>query len=195
MDANRFDSLLRALSPAPSRRHVLRGVLLGSLGFIGRTSAEEAMAHDPRLKCKKLKGDTKKKCLKKVKKHNARHAKEAPPTGTSTMPPPPPFCADKADFTPCGAGQQCSGGVCARPPTCLTTSDLTVTCNLPSDCCGNFCEFGNCGSSSLGQGCKSDLDCAIGNCVGFVCSKGSAGDDCDINEDCTSNSCVASRCQ
>src|SRR5688572_3808816 len=73
MNADRFDTLLRALFQTPSRRGTLRllaGSVFGGLVTLGASDAE---AHDPSKKCKKKSGKAKKKCLKKAKKHNAEH--------------------------------------------------------------------------------------------------------------------------
>src|SRR5262245_30741817 len=46
-------------------------------------------------------------------------------------------CVGQPDLTPCGGGQQCSGGVCATPPNCGVAPD---GCASPLDCCGNVCD-------------------------------------------------------
>jgi hypothetical protein len=56
MDDSTFNILTRALTVAGSRRLGLCGPL-ASLGLLGRTSAEDAAAHDLSKKCKKKSGN------------------------------------------------------------------------------------------------------------------------------------------
>jgi hypothetical protein len=72
MDDSRFDALARSLTEGRSRRVALGGLLIGTLGLLG-VQWEAAEAHNPLKACKKKSGDAKKKCVKKVKKHNATH--------------------------------------------------------------------------------------------------------------------------
>src|SRR5687768_17043077 len=74
MDADRFDTLLHALSQTPSRRAAVRMLVGSILGGSVTLGHDDAGAHDALKKCKKKSGKQKKKCLKKAKDHNATHA-------------------------------------------------------------------------------------------------------------------------
>jgi hypothetical protein len=80
-------------------------------------------------------------------------------------------CAGRTDGTDCGGGKQCSGGVCAKPPTCV---DFLDACVDDVDCCGLTCvpfqgsKF--CACSPGGRLCHISGDCCGGfSCVGFFC--------------------------
>jgi hypothetical protein len=96
-------------------------------------------------------------------KHHKKHKKK--PGG----PLPVRSCVGQPDFTNCGGGQQCSGGVCATPPTCGVAPD---GCASPLDCCGNVCDpaVRVCPLSDPGNPCRDARSCSGGaTCVGFVC--------------------------
>lgn len=85
MDGSRFDALTQSFTITGSRRAALRLVAGSVVGVLTWQDREEISAHNALLKCKKLKGDKKKKCVKKAKKHN------------SAVPaPPPPACGTGA---------------------------------------------------------------------------------------------------
>jgi hypothetical protein len=73
MDANRFDTLIRAFSAVGSRRRALLLTLGGITGLRGLLAIEAVEAHNAAKRCKKKSGKRKKRCLKKARKHNARH--------------------------------------------------------------------------------------------------------------------------
>ena len=78
-------------------------------------------------------------------------------------------CAGQPDFTNCGGGRQCSGGVCATPPNCGV---YPAGCASGLDCCGNACDpaAGVCPASAPGNPCRDAGSCSDGaTCVGFVC--------------------------
>jgi hypothetical protein len=79
------------------------------------------------------------------------------------------------DLTNCGGGKQCSGGVCAFPPTCQHAGPCPE--DNPSFCCSNVCisvdpsPIGTCVPiSQIGQPCLVSNFCDEGTCVGFVCT-------------------------
>src|SRR5262245_41291080 len=77
-------------------------------------------------------------------------------------------CVGQPDFTNCGGGQQCSGGVCATPPNCGVAPD---GCASQLDCCSNVCDpaVGTCPLSDPGNPCRDARSCSGGaTCVGFV---------------------------
>jgi hypothetical protein len=79
-------------------------------------------------------------------------------------------CVGRADYTDCGGGRQCSGGVCATPPTC---GRYNQECSSDGDCCSAFCpaDVAVCGESNHDHPCYSTVDCFDGRtCVGFVCT-------------------------
>ena len=142
MDAERFDTLTRTLTLARTRRRALGGLLLGSLGLLGR-GAENADAHNAVKKCKKKSGKQKKKCLKKAKKHNAEHAAETP------SPPPPAPCADGikngsetdvdcgGSCPRCTAGKTCVSASDCETGLCFPATDTCRHCTFDPDCLGD----------------------------------------------------------
>jgi len=133
MDTDRFESWMRTLTTARTRRGTLMG-LLGGLGLAGVPVVE-------------------------AKHRKKKHKKQPLPVN----------CAVQPDFTPCGGGQQCSGGVCATPPNCGVAPG---GCASPLDCCGNVCDpaVGTCPLSDPGNPCRDARSCSGGSsCVGFVC--------------------------
>lgn len=190
MDAEHFDTITRTLTTAGSRRRALGGLLLGSLGLLIGKGTEDAAAHDPRLTCKKLKGDRKKKCLKKAKKHNAQHAAEG-----SSCPPSCPVCQACDPATGqcvaanhgavCGTQSEtgggairCCNGVCPDP-TCRPFGNTGVECFSSYECeelnccrgrafvtCPPDLETCHCWGSPPGEPCGSDADCRT---AGSVC--------------------------
>jgi hypothetical protein len=77
---------------------------------------------------------------------------------------------NKPDLSYCGGNNnQCSGGVCARPPTCGE-----YICILDEECCSNVCPgdvitAGICHPANPGQPCWTANGCSTGKCVGFMC--------------------------
>ena len=109
MDGTQFDALARFVGVPTTRRLAVRSFTGGTLGaalaLLGLAPGpEETAAHDTRKKCRKLKGRKKKACLKKARKHAARHAGENQP------PPPPPPGGDQAP--------PCTAAACPLPPAC-----------------------------------------------------------------------------
>ena len=157
MDSHRFDSLTRTLTAAHSRRRAL-GALSAMLGLgLGGLFAGDA---ESKKKCPACKRRNKKgKC--KPKANGTVCATGTCQGGRCVA---PPFCADKPDFTDCGSGNQCSGSVCATPPTCRV--DLA-----PCPCCpGITCDASDhCACAPAGAPCRSSRGCCAGTCVGFSC--------------------------
>jgi hypothetical protein len=214
MDDSRFDALARTLSTAGSRRRALGGLLLSSLGLLGRGSVEDAAAHDLKAKCKKKSGDAKKKCLKKAKKHAAQHAAE-------TQPPPPPhvcagrnFCTTKGEQNLCQTdGQECECAVTAAgAPFCGATRPrpnlrLVTTCGgcQPGETCIALaacegaqvpfgcvrpCPNGPTCDDELQNGTESDVDCGGGTCRRCATNR-----TCTTRHDCASALCFSGTCQ
>ena len=78
MHATRFDAVTRSLAMVWSRRDLVAA--LGAALAPG-LRAHTVAAHDPTQKCRRFKGKRKKqrkKCLKKARAHNARHAARSP---------------------------------------------------------------------------------------------------------------------
>jgi hypothetical protein len=163
MDAHRLDTIARSLIVAGSRRRALAAALGGVLGLRGRARPDDATAGGkckPKCseckKCKKGKNGKRGKC--KPKANGTGCATGTCQAGRCV------FCADKPDFTDCGSGNQCSGGVCATPPTCRV--DLA-----PCPCCaGITCDASDhCACAPAGAPCRSSRGCCTGSCVGFSC--------------------------
>src|SRR5262245_10764621 len=129
MDADRFAALLAALSLAPSRRSALR--LLSGLGLAGILGHDQSQAKHKRKHHQHKKvtlcpnGQTllvPRSAVKALLSQGATRGvcPPPPPPPPPALPPPPP-CQGQADGTACGSGQQCSGEVCATPPSCSTS--------------------------------------------------------------------------
>jgi hypothetical protein len=150
MDGSHFDTLSRSFSTAGSRRRALGGLLLGALGLLHGGSAEDALAHDLKAKCKKKSGEAKKKCLKKAKKHAAAH----------TTPPPPGGCP---------SGQKACGGGCIPSNQCCTNGDCP---SLRPQCQQGACTCPPerpvvCSDSPACRGCCTKADCTTNTVSGL----------------------------
>jgi hypothetical protein len=91
MDGSRFDSLLRGVTTARSRRGAVVGLMAGTLGLLSLTESE----------------------AKHKKKHHKKKGKGSPPA--SPPPPPVPTCTDGIQ-NGTETGVDC-GGSCPRCPT------------------------------------------------------------------------------
>lgn len=199
MDADRFDSLTRTLTTAGSRRRALALAISGALGSL--LTPYDAEAHDALEKCKKLKGDKKKKCLKKAKKHDRRHASCTPNCAGKD-------CGPDGCGRSCGActggdcvngtcdcpdGQELCGGVCREacptgsvrlPATCNCCNPPDGPCNQPTPdptCCSGLCTFlgtGVCRGLGEGSSCQIDEQCDSGICRDGFCRCPSGKEPC-----------------
>jgi hypothetical protein len=176
MDGTHFDALARSFNSARSRRAALGGLLIATLGLLSTQGAEYTAAHNALLKCKKLKGDRKKKCKQKAKKHRSQHTKETP------------TCTDGLQ-NGSETGIDC-GGAC---PRCATG----LGCSTASDCASGLCSEGTCGTCAGDPDCGSDAD---GMCIcrspdaggSSVCVKNSSsGGSCEGGSPCpTGTMCI-----
>jgi hypothetical protein len=184
MDGSQFDTLLRSLTTARSRR----SALLGMLGLLGLTEAE-AKHHK---KKKKKKGGS-------------------PPASPPPSPPLPPApqcptscpscqeCVNGQSCTPKGNGSSCEGNPCkaCQSGACVDLAGNTV-CNSTGRCLNGTCNQPlNCVPFS--SACNpTGAPCCAGTCngVGNTCpTQGGAGAGCVHGYECLSNSCVGYRCQ
>jgi len=189
MDDFRFDTLARALA-RPSRRMMLRRLAGFALGGMLIPALDDAAAHDLTATCKKLKGDKKKKCLKKARKHTASHAVAPSPTPTRSG----TTARKRAAGSACGVDSDCQsnvcgGGVCCSGACALTNA--TPNCEPETGRCFLTCNagWGNCEADGIpADGCETSLidnpqhcgdcgnDCAVGcnsgvgTCQGDTCS-------------------------
>jgi hypothetical protein len=207
MDGIRFDALARSLSIPGSRRRALGGLLLGSLGLLSRTEAEDAIAHNLKAKCKKKSGEAKKKCLKKAKKHQATHS--GPPSTLSGGSGCTPDCAGKAcGDDGCGGSCDCTGGTCDNGVcTCTGNTELCgVTCEplCPGDearnpttceCCvivGQICDPRAVNSRCCSGPCEPN---PVGDPDTGTCSGKTAGESCEFDGQCSGGNCTGGFCQ
>ena len=165
MDADRLDSVIRAMAAAPSRRATLSLALGGVLTGLTRETAH--------AKNKKNKGKGKKKgCPKGQKKCDNtciantsccyRHDCEAQRGCTNEE------CSNGT--CQCAPELIMHNGVCGFLIPCLSFGE---PCTTGNDCCGNTCRDDGSGQlRCLGKSvyqCMTDLDCANGPCRGFLC--------------------------
>jgi hypothetical protein len=172
MDFDRFDALARSVIVSGSRRHALALAVGGVLTPL--LACDEAGAHDPLKKCKKINDQGKRKqCLKKAKKHAAQHAADQAPSA--------PVC------TPSCTGRSCGDDGCGG------------SCG---PCSGGSCDAGTClcpdGTSCVaGQACQATMEGVIcfpqGICAasteGSLCQPAFTVCDRDGTGDC---SCIRS---
>jgi hypothetical protein len=81
-------------------------------------------------------------------------------------------CAGKTDGTRCGSGKECSGGKCARRPSCTPIHEEPPNFVECDKCCAGVCISGSpdCGLGGIGDRCHSNDDCFASDCIGFVCT-------------------------
>jgi hypothetical protein len=205
MEISRFDDLTRALTESGrSRRGALRLLAGAALALVVGRQPEAAEAHNALKKCKKLKGRSKKKCVKKAKAHNATHA-GTPCSAPDDCPPPAADlqCSEATcDQGTCGTrlkspDQVCRAAACAGPTVELRAAlcdGSSGTCPAPTtrDCTPFTCQGGHCRSD-----CNDDGDCA----PGYYCPPGSMcklpqslGAPCRYTSHCLSGYCVRGVC-
>src|SRR3954447_14282292 len=123
MDGSQFDSLLRTLTAARSRRGALLGLLGGALGPLGLTDTS-------------------------ARHHKKKKKKKSPPA----VPPPPQCpascpacqtctngqsCTPAANDTTCDSDGRCLNGTCNPLPTCAGSGEpCDFTTQFPV-CCGS----------------------------------------------------------
>src|SRR5215207_6958760 len=113
MHATRFESFLRSLTIAPSRRRALRLLAALVLGSPVALGSPNASAHNALTKCKKIADkDKRKQCKRQAKKHNAQHANEA----LQALPPPP--CTPQPLATTCASHCGPVTDNCGQSVTC-----------------------------------------------------------------------------
>ena len=166
MDPNRFDTLTRSLTAARSRRAAV-GVAIGSALALLGVHPEQAQAHNPLNKCKKINDKQKRRaCIKRAKKHNATHVIAAPaPSGTSGGCT-PTTCA--AQGTTCGSiSDGCGGTLNCGPCTCASgCHPVCQTCNPAT---------GQCDPVANGTACDDGDACTQADtCQEGVCTAGTA---------------------
>ena len=177
MDADRFDSLVRALTDTRSRRDVLRGLLAASLGLLGWSAAEDATAKE----CKKIKDKKKrKKCLKKAAACRPNCAGRVcgddgcgGTCGTCAHVPCQDVCQGgaclSANDSPCIFGGRCLNGTCNPNPMCGGGGVSICSPANPEACCSKVCNNDICAPGFPGDECTVRTDCNGVGCIGFRC--------------------------
>lgn len=168
MDGKRFDHVTRALHSAAPRRGILGLMLGGGVGLLGLT---ETQAKRRKKRKKKGKGSPPVACTPACQGKACGDdgcGGSCGGCGAVSCMAGACSCAGQPDLTNCGGGKQCSGGVCATPPTCGVFPD---GCDSPLDCCGNVCDLQlTCPQSAPTNPCRTTASCSDGaTCVGFVC--------------------------
>jgi hypothetical protein len=156
MDADRLDSVIRAMAAAPSRRAMLSLALGGVLTGLGRetTPAKNKKDKDKKKACAKGEKPCGKKCIKKSS------------------------CCTGAECTGC-RNEDCINGSCKCAPDLIMNNGVCgffincksfgETCTSGEECCGS-CASGRCGKSIYKS--ITDTDCLSGPCRGFLCPEG-----------------------
>ncbi len=154
MDAEHFDTMLRSLSGAPSRRDALRLMAGSVIGLVAGSGRSPAHAHNSVQDCKGIKHQKKReRCKKRANQHNAQHA------GTDPIPP-APLSPDRP---------------IAAPPTC--TDGITNGSESDVDC------GGSCPRCENARFCTSQDDCRSALCVSGVCQACADDAECGIDAD------------
>jgi hypothetical protein len=144
MDTARFTTLVRSLSPSPSRRATLRLLAGSALGGLLPLSAQPS--------------DARKKGGKRKKKKRGGETPLVSPT------PPRPTCTDtvkngsETDVDCGGTCPRCSDGkACLGPRDCTSAFCANTTCQIctesPNNCGADSVGPCECRTSSLGQTC------------------------------------------
>lgn len=184
MDADRFDALSRYVSTVGSRRGAFRGVLLGTLGVLGRANTQDAAAKN----CRKIKDKKKrKKCLARA--------------GTLPTPCVPNctqrICGDDGCGGSCGscgnaAVPDCCNGVCTNrqsdPAHCATCGTACAP--------GKACINGTCASACSPVCSGTTPICCPGGCADTTVDRnncGVCGHRCAEFEYCVNGSCASLR--
>jgi hypothetical protein len=178
MDADRFDAIARALTTGLHRRTLVAALGTTLAPLLG---APDATAHELAAKCKKLKGDKKKNCLKKAKKHKAQHASQgSPPTSTVSS-----SCGDgmrNGGETDVDCGGPCPP--CADGKACIVQNDCQSRV-----CTNNLCRAPTC-NDGVKNGNETDVDCGGGTCPDCAYGQSCAVDaDCEVPQFGTSACC------
>ena len=197
MDGYHFDALTRSLTSAGSRRRALALALSGTLASL--LAREDTDAHDALLTCKKLKGDKKKKCLKKAKRHMKTHARSASPGCTRNCA--GKTCGDDGCGGSCGT---CSFGTC-NGASCVCPNDKELCRGRCEDLCsvGKVRHTKTCDCCIPAEGGCSpqgfSFDCCTNQCsqdiFGLKCVGRAEGSACNTNGECTSGLCTNDVCR
>ena len=167
MDGFTFDRLTRDLSSGGSRRHVLGGLLAGTLGLLG-AQTEDAAAKN----CKKIKNKAKrKKCLAKA--HSCPAGQRSCLGACLSV----LVCCDDTD---CAGGRTCQQGTCTCP------ADKPHGDCPGSGICQQCCKSQDCWIDGADQ--NDGRQCQGGVCVCSVpgtrlCPSGFCGS-CCANSEC-----------
>jgi hypothetical protein len=176
MDADRFDTLTRALTAAGSRRRALTAALGGALSLLGLAHPDEAAAGGAcKPACNECQSCKKGDC---EKTKNGKKCKKGK-------------CQAKDNQTGCSVGT-CQSGSCVAaaplsppPVQCL---NATETCANTSECCDNQLGKTECRATNK-------ADCAVGlpglRCCKFVQQPCVSKCECCADMVCNMNSCQA----
>lgn len=172
MDAERFDVILRSLSTAPARRHVLRALAGSTLGLLA-VEARPVVARK-----------------KRKRRRNKRRS----------QPPCIPSCAN-TDCGPDGCGGicgACTGGTC-RDGTCDCSAGGKELCG---DTCVDPCDATTerrnpftctcCKANGEAATCvdNQSAECCSGSCIGnTTCAGFGVGSPCAFNAQCKGENC------
>jgi hypothetical protein len=128
LDGSQFDTLLRGLTTAKSRRGAVLGLVGGAIGLLRLTESEA-------------------KHKKKHKKKKSRGSPPAPPPTSPPSPPPPTGCQRQCQGKSCG-DDGCGGscGPCVGATTQCCNGACVDLATDPANCglCGQACPSGEC---------------------------------------------------
>jgi hypothetical protein len=169
MDGSQFDTLLRGLTIARSRRGAVVGLLGGALGVLGLTKSE--------AKHKK----------KKKKKGGSPPVSPpaSPPASPPVSPPSPPPCTPQCSGKTCGSDGcggscgPCTGGVCLANDSCGQSCDQPGACGTTSPPC-------SCNVNNGDPVCRRSVGAALVHCDQLST--------CTTTADCPPNTVCSSIC-
>jgi hypothetical protein len=193
MDAKRFDTIVRSLTAAGTRRGVLGFLatlpLLGGLGLVASEDGAEAAKRRKRNKRSQQTGQSHNLNAEKKRK---KKKKCKPKSQTTT-------CAGKCGPVKNTCKKTVNCGSCACDPgcaacfTCQEGPNTVGTCVVDTDQVGEACgACGTCDGSGQCVGCDAGLDCCGDACVDLQSDSdncGACGEACEPGQSCQGGVC------
>lgn len=167
MDADRFDSLARALFSVGTRRSAFIVALSGGLGLLGLARVDDATAAKSgrcKPKCGPCERCQRGDCKRKNGKKRCTRGK----------------CKPREDLIDCPAGQVRNIVTCG----CCQIGGETCPFAGVNNCCSGSCPGGTCESKRSGDACAFGAECGTGVCRDGSCACSELRQPCFQNFDC-----------